>query len=49
MVKLAVATIQAFDRRLERVGVAADEQPGYRRWVHFYLDFCAKYGHEAIR
>jgi hypothetical protein len=25
--------------------VPAPQRPDYHKWVHFYLDFCQKYGH----
>jgi integron integrase len=46
MIQLAPATVQAFDRRMARVGVPEAARRDYRRWVHYYLDFCQKYGHE---
>jgi integron integrase len=32
-----------FDRALEAAGIAEHVRPHYRRWLRFYLDFCAKY------
>ncbi len=45
MITLSDETLLAFDRRMERVGVAAGDRQDYRKWVRFYLDFCQKYGH----
>jgi hypothetical protein len=47
MIKLSSETLVAFDKRMERAGVAAGEREDYRKWVRFYLDFCQKYGHPA--
>ena len=35
----------AFQRRLDQAQVPADQRPDYRKWMGFYLDFCAKYRH----
>ena len=35
----------AFERRLDRAQVPADQRPDYHKWVRFYCHFCAKYGH----
>jgi integron integrase len=32
-----------FDHALESAGIAEHVRPHYRRWLRFYLDFCAKY------
>jgi hypothetical protein len=32
-----------FDRALESARIAEYVRPHYRRWLRFYLDFCAKY------
>ncbi len=45
MITLSNETLVAFDRRMDRSGVAAVEREDYRKWVRFYLDFCQKYGH----
>ena len=34
----------AFERRLDRAQVPADQRPDYHKWVRFYFDFCHKYG-----
>ena len=35
----------AFERRLDRAGVAVPQRPYYRKCVRSYLVFCHKYGH----
>lgn len=37
-----------FDETLSRHEIPVYQQPHYRRWLRFYLDFCAKYGHAAL-
>ena len=44
MIKLSNETLVAFDRRMERRGVRAEDREDYRKWMWFYLDFCQKYG-----
>ena len=36
-----------YDASLARNEVAEYQRPHYRRWLRFYLDFCAKYEHPA--
>ncbi len=45
MKALSEQTVVAFERRMERAGVRAQERAGYLRWVRFYLDFCENYAH----
>jgi len=45
MIQLSNETLVAFDRRMEKAGVADGDREDYRKWVRFYLDFCQKYGH----
>ena len=35
-----------YDTRLEHEDVAAEHRPPYRKWLHFYWDFCHKYSFE---
>jgi hypothetical protein len=35
----------AFERRLDQAQVPSGQRPDYLKWVRFYSDFCAKYGH----
>lgn len=37
---------EKFDRWMAAEGVPGNEQGQYRKWLRFYLDFCAKYHHE---
>lgn len=37
-----------FDETLSRHAIPVYQQPHYRKWLRFYLDFCAKYGHAAL-
>jgi len=37
-----------FDETLSRYEVPMYQQPHYRKWLRFYLDFCAKYGYAAL-
>ena len=45
MEQVSRETWVAFEGRLERAGVPAPQRPEYHRWVRFFFDFCAKYGH----
>jgi len=45
MQQVPADTSAAFQRRLDQTQVPADQRPDYHKWVRFYLDFCAKYGH----
>ncbi len=47
MFSIPPETMTAYDRRMERAGIPAEQQADYRKWVRFYLDFCRKYGHST--
>src|SRR6266498_380695 len=45
MLEVSQEFTTAFDRRLEKAAVPAEERPDYMKWALYYLDFCQKYGH----
>ena len=40
---IPTALIANFHAHLDKKGVAADRFQEYRKWLHFFLDFCDKY------
>lgn len=37
-----------YDEILSQNAIPAYQQPHYRKWLCFYLDFCAKYDHPPL-
>lgn len=45
MISLPPALSHRYTTGLAHHGVAVAQQPHYRKWLHYYWDFCQKYGH----
>lgn len=45
MKRLSPQLLGAFDEEMNRASVCSRERSDYLKWLRFYLDFCAKYGH----
>ncbi len=43
MLSIPPDLLSRYDDALAQDGVPPHQQPHYRRWLRFYLDFCAKY------
>ncbi|MCP4341119.1 MAG: hypothetical protein GY799_20090 [Desulfobulbaceae bacterium] len=39
---------ETYSNFLSREGITTKEQYACQKWLRFYLDFCAKYQHEAL-
>ncbi len=37
-----------FTKTIQAAGVELQDHAAYRRWLHFYLDFCGKYGRPLV-
>ena len=45
MITLPKALLTKFNIFLTESTVPADEHAAFRKWLHYYLDFCLKYNH----
>jgi integron integrase len=48
MLPIAPDLLLRYDETLSRNAIPAHQRPHYRKWLRFYLDFCAKYGHPPL-
>jgi hypothetical protein len=43
MLPLPPDLVARYDETLSHSAIPAHQQPHYRKWLRFYLDFCGKY------
>ena len=48
MLKLPTPLIQQFDNLLQDKSLPDKDRASYKKWLHFYWDFCHKYHHDAF-
>jgi hypothetical protein len=48
MLPLPPDLLARYDETLSQSAIPAHQQPHYRKWLRFYLDFCGKYDQQPL-